>query len=428
MQQLRLIAGLILALCVGSASRGQPQPAPSRDTSPEGLFNEAWLVTNNAFYDKNMHGVDWPAVRDELLPKAKAAKSAAETSAVINEALARLKASHTKHYIQTQREYYELLDVFYPDGVPERPGSTIKPGRVSYIGIGLAARMIDGKHFVEDVYTTGPAFKAGVHVGDELVGVEDGPWGDITPFIDREGKPTKLIIRRSGPAAETLTLLVTPDRIEPREMFLNAMTGGAKIIKQAGKSIGYVRVRSYSHTDYNNTLNEVLRTDLAKADALVLDIRGGWGGAQPQYMDVFNPAAPVMTFTARDGTTFTRHGSWKRPAVMLIDSGSRSGKEMLAYAFRKHKLGTLVGERTAGAFLGGTSRPLADGSLLYVAIAYVEVDGTKLEGIGVEPDVKVARSLPYCDGKDPQLEAAVEAASKQLETAERVKRENTSAP
>ena len=97
---------------------------------------------------------------------------------------------------------------------------------------------------------------------------------------------------------------------------------------------------------------------------------------------------------------------------MLIDGGSRSGKEMLAYAFKKHKVGLLIGERTAGAVLGGTARPLSDGSLLFVAVTDVRIDGEKLEGVGVSPDIEIDRKLPYSAGKDPQLRAALEALAK----------------
>jgi carboxyl-terminal processing protease len=59
--------------------------------------------------------------------------------------------------------------------------------------------------------------------------------------------------------------------------------------------------------------------------------------------------------------------------------------------------------------LAGMCRPLADGSVLYLAVQNVLVDGESLEGIGVEPDVTVERNLPYSQGRDEQLEAAVQA-------------------
>ena len=71
-----------------------------------------------------------------------------------------------------------------------------------------------------------------------------------------------------------------------------------------------------------------------------------------------------------------------------------------------------MGERTAGAVLAGKPTILSDQSLLYVAVSDVLVDGQRLEGVGVEPDVTVARKLPYCAGRDEQLDAAVAEAAK----------------
>jgi carboxyl-terminal processing protease len=392
--------------CVAAAATlagAQQEPT----ITPEAVFLEAWRVTANAFYDPGMHGADWDAVRTELQPKAASAASDAELSSVINDALSRLHASHTEHYFKDQREYYELLDVFYPDGVPARPGFALKPGPLEYVGIGLAAATIDGKVFASDVYDGGPAAAAGIMAGDQLLGVEDGPWGDVAPFREREGKPTRIRIQRTADPASQRTVEVEPRRIQPRELFLRAERASARVIEHDGKKIGYVRIRSYAHSDYQDLLKELLAKELAAADGLIIDIRAGWGGASPSYMDIFNPDAPVMTFRKRDGTETEYAPTWRRPVAMIIDGGSRSGKEVIAYAFKKHHVGTLVGERTAGAVLAGTPRALADGSVLYIAIHDVLIDGEHLEGIGVEPDVKAPRHLPYCEGRDEQVEAAI---------------------
>jgi carboxyl-terminal processing protease len=394
-------------LIAASIARGQNVDPGT----PEAVFMEAWLVINSAFYDANFGGADWNAVREELQPKAAATTTRAELSAVINDALSRLHASHTQHYTQDQREYYEILDIFWPGGVPERKGSLIKPGTPEYVGVGLATRVIDGHTFVMDVYDGGPADQAGIHAGDELIGVEGGSWGDVVPFREREGKDTRITIQRTPDPSSRRVLTVTPALIRPHELFVESIKASGRVIDRGDTHIAYIRVRSYSSRDYQDEIKDLLRGPLGQADALVLDIRGGWGGASPEYLDLFNPVAPALVLTARDGTEKVMDPTWRKPAVMLIDGGSRSGKEMVAYAFKKHHLGTLVGERTAGAFLGGTTRPLADGSVLYLAMYDVRVDGERLEGTGVEPDLVVKRNLPYCDGKDEQLDAAVDAAA-----------------
>jgi carboxyl-terminal processing protease len=41
----------------------------------------------------------------------------------------------------------------------------------------------------------------------------------------------------------------------------------------------------------------------------------------------------------------------------------------------------------------------------------VLVDGERLEGVGVKPDVLVADDLTYAEGRDPQFERALEVAA-----------------
>ena len=48
---------------------------------------------------------------------------------------------------------------------------------------------------------------------------------------------------------------------------------------------------------------------------------------------------------------------------------------------------------------------------MYLAVADVRVDGERLEGVGVAPDVEVADQLPFADGADPQLDKAIDVAA-----------------
>jgi len=61
-----------------------------------------------------------------------------------------------------QREYQELLEIFFPDGVPARRGWVARRGTVVNVGIGLAGRIIEGRVHGADVYDAGPVAKAGI--------------------------------------------------------------------------------------------------------------------------------------------------------------------------------------------------------------------------------------------------------------------------
>jgi carboxyl-terminal processing protease len=147
---------------------------------------------------------------------------------------------------------------------------------------------------------------------------------------------------------------------------------------------------------------------LREAEALVWDLRDGWGGAEPQYLDLFNPNAPTMQVTDRSGHTRIQDVKWRKPVAMLINHGTRSGKEVLAYGFKRYQLGEIIGEQTAGAVLAASAFLMSDGGLLLLAVADVTVDGQRLEGVGVAPTIEVSFDPVYSAGRDPQRDRAVQ--------------------
>jgi carboxyl-terminal processing protease len=96
-----------------------------------------------------------------------------------------------------------------------------------------------------------------------------------------------------------------------------------------------------------------------------------------------------------------------KPVAMLIDHGTRSVKEIVAYGFKKYGLGELVGSVTSKSVLGSQAFLMRDGSLLLLATSDIKVDGERLEGVGVTPTIEVDPPLPYRNGGDAQLERAL---------------------
>ena len=94
---------------------------------------------------------------------------------------------------------------------------------------------------------------------------------------------------------------------------------------------------------------------------------------------------------------------------------SRSGKELLAYYFKKTKRGLLIGERTAGYVSGGSYKRISEESMLFYCSAMVVIDGKRLEGVGVEPDIEVPFDIRFAGGRDIQLERAKDEMVKLIE-------------
>lgn len=414
-KHLLLAVGAILHVCAGAvlysgaaAARSDvntlESPTASSDTK---VFDEVWQYIRDRFYDPKLHGVDWTAVGDEHRSRYAAARTAAERSAAINAMLDKLGASHTRHYTKDEPAYFQLVEIFsYPlrDGIKRIFGSS-KP---TYPGIGIFTKELDGRTFVSGVLAGLAASKAGVLVGDEIVNVDGNPFEPIGSFRGKVGQPVNVEIRRhkDGP---TRRLIVVPEVIEPGEAFKTSMMQGARIIERNGRRIGHVPIFSYAGGEYQEALVNLLSNGTLKdTDAVIWDLRDGWGGARPNYLDVFVPQGAAMTLTERSGEVERENFRWRKPVALVINQGSRSGKEVLAHAFKQYKLGPVVGETTAGALLAGRAFLLGDDSLLIVAVNDVKVNDVRVEGVGVSPTVEVPFDIRYAAGRDPQVEKAAE--------------------
>ena len=396
------------ALAIAAPSlRAQPREAGAQTASrPAGgddtTFDDVWKTVRDRFYDPHLHGLDWSAVRERYRADAAQANSDEHLAAVINSMLSELHASHTHFYTQDEPEFYQLAGIFA--GALRRRGlQRIFPdGHISYPGIGILSRMNpEGRGIVTGVIDATPAKQAGLAIGDEIITADGAPFRPVQSFRDKVGDQVTLQLRRAN---SDLQLRVTPIAIDPNKMFLDGLKASARIFEVNGRRIRYVHVWCYAGYAYQRALEELISEGpLKNADALIWDLRDGWGGAVPEYLDLFNARAPTMQVFDRARTSGFENVKWRKPVAMLVNGGTRSGKEVLAYGFKKYRLGEVIGARTEGAVLAATAF-LTGRGLLLLAVADVLVDGDRLEGVGVAPTIEIVNSLTG----DRQFDRAVE--------------------
>jgi carboxyl-terminal processing protease len=390
------------------------QPGDLAAGANPAAFDEVWELVRDRFYDPHLKGLDWQAMRARYRPQAESARNREEMAAAINAMLMELGASHTHYYTPEDPAYYQLADIF--SGALERRGleRVFPRGEVTYPGIGTFTQADDqGRTFITGVVEGAPAHQAGLLVGDEILSVDDSPFRAVDSFRGKAGAPVSIRIRRTSGAAP-IAISVTPAELHPNAMFLRGLQASAHIIGAGNNArVGYVHVWSYAGGRYQSALEDLIADGpLRDADALVWDLRDGWGGAQPEYLDLFNPRAPTMQVRARNGETGLVDVKWRKPVAMLINGGTRSGKEVLAYGFKEYRIGELIGNRTEGAVLAATAFLVGDEGLLLLAVEDVLVDGERLEGVGVTPTIEVAFDPRYAAGVDPQLDRAVQVLSR----------------
>jgi len=143
---------------------------------------------------------------------------------------------------------------------------------------------------------------------------------------------------------------------------------------------------------------------LKGGDAIIIDLRGntgGWTQAAKYLISHFLDGDTLYgTFVFADGHTEQQRtldhvpvGRIKgKPLYVLVDNGTRSAGEQVAYNVRQFKLGELVGETTAGASYSTDEVPIAPGFRLSYSISEEihPIDKVGWEVIGVKPTIAVS--------------------------------------
>lgn len=338
------------------------------------------LVTQH-FYDQTFRGLDWPQLVQRYRLKITPTSSDEHLESIMNELLATLKASHTEFVSSSDQEYWALKSIFSGriDGAP-----------INQIGAWFI--QVNGKWFIKNVFNGGPASRAGLLAGDEILNVDGKPFYPVDSF---SGKKFQILSIKRSENQNPIHIKVRPIH----ESFQRSMLRGAKesfkILNLNDKRVAYFHLWSGTNDAFKNTLKAAVAKAASRSHVFILDLRDGFGGASPEYIEPF--------MQKPNGS----RAAYDKPLIILINDGVRSGKEWITYILKETKRATLIGSRTKGFFLAGMPFEIRkDRFMLYLAVNE-DPSMPKLEGNGVFPDIQVSFDLPYSEGRDPVLDEAI---------------------
>ncbi|MRR19974.1 peptidase S41 [bacterium] len=375
------------------------------------IFDEAWRINRDFFYDPGMHGADWKAMKakySQFLPDL-ACRS--DLNRVIQWMCSELAVGHHRvgggdRLSSPQRVGGGLLGA---DFVIENNRYRLK-------------KIYGGLNWNPDLRS--PLTEPGLNVKEgEYILAIDGKdvTGDrnIHSFLENtEGKIIELTIGSNPDYTGSRVVKVVPVGSESGLRNRDWVEGNLRKVTEATNGrVAYVYVPNTSNQGHEY----FKRYFFPQADrqAIIIDERFNGGGLiADYYIDLLQ--RPLQSYwNMRYGRDLkTPSASIQGPKVMIIDETAGSGGDMLPWMFRKFKVGTLVGKRTWGGLVGTLGFPelMDGGSVTAPNLAIWTDEGFVVENTGVAPDIEVEQwPADVIEGRDPQLEKAIEVALRELE-------------
>ncbi|MCA9802677.1 MAG: PDZ domain-containing protein [Cyanobacteria bacterium HKST-UBA02] len=341
------------------------------------------LLVRDNYFDRQKLEKVWKPAFARAREKLENCRDLATLHDILNGCLAGLETSHCEFATINDEIFHFLHSLF---GSFEKPDAKEKIGRgpVAFVGFvtGGPKRKRDVIRYVLD---GSPASKTGLSPGDRIISVDGLPYKGYSDFLGRQQEKLRIVIERRGERRE---LTLTPEKKDLYEAYVEAMRKSVRIIERNGRKLGYIHVWCGGMKSHD-ALIDLLQDKLLATDGLIFDLRDGYGGNSLDDLDWFyrtRKAYPVFKTTDRNGKTSTEQELYDRPMVALINEGSRSGKELLAFSLKSTGRARLVGTTTAGAVVAGRLFPINSKCSLYLSILDITVAGERIEGKGVEPD------------------------------------------
>ncbi len=373
------------------------------------VFDQAWRLLNDNFFDPAFNGVDWKAARAAVAPYIAGARTPDEMRRISTLMIGELNASHL--------------------GMNPPPAGA-SGSSVGHLGLDFdrAEYESSGRLKVAALVALGPAALTGsIQRGDYLLSVDGdsiGPQVNVDALLDNKiNRRVVLKVARDVSGAGAKDVAVRPisstterglryrDWVADRREYVSKISNGR---------LGYVHMPDMSAASLAQLYVDLDADNIARY-GVVIDVRNNNGGFVNVYaLDVLS-RRPFLNMTLRGTPTVPARSvlgqrALERPTVLVTNQHSLSDAEDFTEGYRALGLGKVVGEPTAGWIIYTWNTRLLDGSILRLPRARItDRNGAAMEMHPRPVDIEVKRPIGESYGtRDSQLDKAVETLLAQL--------------
>lgn len=400
----------------------------------EKIYSRVCELVTKKHFDTGMNGANWEelskARKDEILRS----NSDEEFEKQIQDLLSELKTSHTGFRHSKS------------PNIPGRHAISATFMRCNFDG--------EQRWMFQDVHEGGPAHIAGLRPGDILLQVRNRELKPPEPPIFPVGDDSQYMVQKPD-GKRVMGKLNVPS---PRSKSHPVIVPKAVLCSQLPDGIGWLKVTMFPGA-VGIDLAKMFDTAIAHlrdSTRLIVDLRGNTGGGigglrlmsyltpgktevgysltrarkekgyareqLPRFGRIPSRKATLLWLALRYGfidksilvvTEGLGPQKFHGRVVILVNQHTASAGEMLAAFAEENGLATIVGTKTPGRLLSGTTFKAGSGYILGLPVAaYLTWQGRLIEGKGVTPSIPVELSPDHLiAGEDPQLKRAIEVVS-----------------
>jgi carboxyl-terminal processing protease len=337
---------------------------------PEQLYKRSWAMINDMFYDKTFGHQDWDRWRHRYDGKLKTQEDAHKA---IETMIASLGDPYTRFLSKEafDDEKDQIAAHLYGVGMQ--------------LGMNKEHKVV----VIAPIQDT-PAYRAGVHPGDEIIEVDHKPV---------KGQSLDQVVKQiRGPAGSKveLTLMRGEERKVAEMVRAEVPIKAVASVENLPGDIGYIRLDSFISHKANDEMRDALKK-VSADKGLILDLRNNPGGLLSNAIEIANmflDHGTIVSTVDADGyktsTPSNHHPVTNQPMVVLINGGSASASEILSGALHDNHRAELIGQKSFGKGLVQSINKLEDGSGINITIArYLTPNDTDINKQGIAPDVTV---------------------------------------